>query len=109
MPGAGFHRSWSTGSDAFDLSTFRPSRVSRCVDPSYLALVKLFFLPSPSDCRLGPSTGDTSVSSSSVEPDDLVRIELCDERHASVAQPASSVDWRGGGRGGGSGRWARLT
>ena len=97
MPGDGFHALCSTGGDGFDFSTFCLSRVSECLEPSYLALVKLPFLPSPSDCRLAASAGGTSSeSSSSVEPDDLVRIEICDERHASMAQPAASVNGRGG-------------
>lgn len=97
MPGEGFHALCSTGSDGLDFSPFRLSRASECLEPSCLALVKLLFLPSPSDGRLAASAGDTSsVSSSSVKPDDLVRIEPRDEPHPSMAHPTAPVTWRGG-------------
>lgn len=105
MPGGGIHALCSTGSDEFDFSIFRLSRVSRCFDRSNLALVKLLFLPSPLYCRAGRSAGDTSsVSSSSVEPDDLVRIDLRAKPHGSVAHPATSVNGRG--REGGILQWS---
>ena len=106
MLAGGFHALCSTGSDGFDFSTFRLSRVSECLARSYLAVVKLLFLPSPSDCRRAASAGDaSSVSSSSAEPDDLVRIETGDRPHPSIAHPAASVNWRG--RGGGTHAYRR--
>ena len=55
-------------------STFLLSRVTDCLVTSNLAEVKLLFLPSSSDTE-GSGWRSSSVSSSWLEPDDLLRIE----------------------------------
>ena len=67
------------------LSVFLLSRVSECRLKSYLAELKLFLFSS-----LSPGGGSAGIaspsSSSSAEPEDLLRIELSQRHHV--------VDWR---------------
>lgn len=75
--------------DAIGLSAFLRSRVSECLLRSYLAEVKLFLFSSV--LRSGVAGSVTTVSagsSSSAEPEDLLRIELSHRGYL--------VGWRGG-------------
>ena len=86
----------STGTDEADFSLFLLSSVSECLVTSNLAEVKLLFLPSSSDPR-DSGTITSSLSSPSVEPDDLLRIESGDEMHPSDTRfnCQRRSNWRG--------------
>ncbi len=98
MPGGSFQLSGRTCAAAIVFSTFLLSRVSECLVTSYLAEVKLLLRPLFSTYGDSVAIASSVSSSSSAEPEDLLRIELSRSLHTNslMIRLSSAVGLREG-------------